>query len=389
MSMELVRLSQSMRTETSALLSGGGPRPGAPPVTGGAYFNAGRLGVERSGRKNLEKTQSGYARHGVWFKSYLARCPKELLRSVTTAIPFDILSYMEGDYIVNHGNTKLPTGATVPAVNTVKGVLSALKQLFDHHGRTGPWSDETMNGNPRSSPLVTDWFAAYNRDMLKWGFEACAAYPLTDEKRIQLIDYIDGLRANCDASDTKADLEFQRDALLYCFLWDSVMRGAEGARLLFGDVHEDTPFGTVVRPTLLKNRKRLSCGTIKLVQGGAYAFTSRLPDWRATLVSRGAGICPKSPVFPAVGRTRALQVLDEPLGGPAVYTRFVAHLKGAGLYSGESVHSFRRGSVQARAAGGASEAQLMDAMLIATPAVVRVYSDGFRPTRGWAAPPAI
>jgi hypothetical protein len=384
-SLELVRIGQSLRSGGTQPHPGGAVR--TPVVTENAYWSAAGAAVDRCRHVHVERTASAYARAGMQFEAYLAACPPRYRRNVTSAVPLDIVTYMEGDYVPNHGRTVLPTGEVVPAFSTVKGCLAALKRLFDLHGRTGPWSDETLQGNPRTSPLVTDWLGGYERDMLKWGFEACAAYPLSDEKRRALIDYIDGMRAALAATDTKAAALFQRDALLYCYLWDSVQRGAEGARLLFGDIHEDTPLGSFSRPTLLKNRKRLRCGSCKLSrENSIYAFLNRLEAWRATLRVHGAGTSGPSPVFPAVGRGSLLEILDTPISGSVVYERFVSQLKAAGLYCGESVHSFRRGSTQARKAAGATERELMDGLLVDTPAIAQRYGDSTCLTRERAAP---
>jgi hypothetical protein len=63
------------------------------------------------------------------------------------------------------------------------------------------------------------------------------------------------------------------------------------------------------------------------------------------------------------------------------YQRLIKHLKGAGLYEGETPHSSRRGGVQDMMDSGAGESAVGARMLVKTPAVVRLYNSRCRPTR--------
>jgi integrase len=352
-----------------------------PAITGQAYMGFAATGVDRCGRRFEDKTKQAYSRSVLEFEDFLGRLPKHWKRSMATAVPLDIVAYLEGHYIWNHGRTKLPNGEVVPAFDTVKGVLSALRRGFMNLGRTGPWSDETLTGCPRGGVLVSDWLAGYGRDLFKWGYEACAAYPLTDEKRRKLVDYIDECRAAIADTDPFGAALLEELALVFCYLWDSIQRGAEGARLQFSDLHE-TDAGTVAAPSMIKNRKRLRCGNILLSRGDPSDFLERLPAWKVTLAALGRPTAGAHPVFPAVdGRGAARVFSKDPMSGSTLYSRLVSTLKAAGLYEGESTHSFRRGGVQALVALGVPEHEIADRMLISTPAVVREYADQTRRTR--------
>ncbi|GIL91513.1 hypothetical protein Vretimale_18401 [Volvox reticuliferus] len=78
--------------------------------------------------------------------------------------------------------------------------------------------------------------------------------------------------------------------------------------------------------------------------------------------------------FTRVGRSYR----EAPLSTEALEHRLDMPLKAAGLYGGETVHSFRRGSLQRALRTGVSEADLMRLSHIRSIATLRRYVD---PTR--------
>jgi hypothetical protein len=353
----------------------------APRTTVAGYRAALALGASRGGRRYNDKTLDSRAKAAKRFDGWFAGLASPLKRPLRDAVPPDLVAYMEGFWLLHcRAKTKLPSGEVVPAYSTVKNELGAIGRLFDNLGCTGLWSDQTQTGNPRNSKFVSDWLAGYDRDLFKWGYEACAAYPLSDEKRRALVDYLDGERASAQgAGRDEAALELQRDALLYCYLWDSVQRGSEGSRLRFEDMFS-TAAGTFVSPNGVKNRQHRRCGAVQLEDCSGYSFLRRLPTWKEALAGAGLGFDGSHFVFPAVcssaGGDRTAAVT-----GSQLYSRFVSQLKAAGLYEGESTHSFRRGRVQSLAAGGMSLADIADRMLVSTDRVAGGYADQGRLTR--------
>jgi hypothetical protein len=354
-----------------------------PAISDEAYLSYAKKGIERGKKRYEDKTIQRYDQVFREMEDFLQRTPKHLDRTMENAVPLDILVFMEGHYILTHGRTTLPNGEVVPAYDTVKGVFTGLRKGFINLGRTGEWSDEELTGNPRQSNLCGDWLAGYKRELLQWGYEACAAYPLTDEKRKLLIDYIDEKRrVLIDAGDLLGAARLEEDALVYCYLWDSIQRGTEGARLHFEQVGKPIPDEPPsAEPSWIKNRKRPRCGSIELPEGGDYDLWERLPAWKRTLTSLGRPVTGKNPVFPAVERGAGGRFTGDAMTGDTLYSRLVTHLKGAELYEGESTHSFRRGGVQALVDAGVPLTVVADRMLVSTLPVVKAYNDRKRPTR--------
>lgn len=83
-----------------------------------------------------------------------------------------------------------------------------------------------------------------------------------------------------------------------------------------------------------------------------------------------AGAC----AFPALHAMHGLVLLPYAmLFAGAIWNRVVGMARRLGLYRGQSVHSFRRGSMQCMAAQGASREQIMQRAHIKTPEVAARY----------------
>jgi hypothetical protein len=78
---------------------------------------------------------------------------------------------MEMSFVLTHGRTDVG-GVKMASYSGAKGHLSALERAFENAGRSGPWSDERMSGNPCSSKVVSDWRIGYQRDLDAAGVES-------------------------------------------------------------------------------------------------------------------------------------------------------------------------------------------------------------------------
>ena len=61
-----------------------------------------------------------------------------------------------------------------------------------------------------------------------------------------------------------------------------------------------------------------------------------------------------------------MQFSEQPLSRSGLYARLTSQLKAIGAYSGESLHSFRRGLAQFQRSQGQSSEQIMAQLLIQT-----------------------
>ena len=67
----------------------------------------------------------------------------------------------------------------------------------------------------------------------------------------------------------------------------------------------------------------------------------------------------------------------------AIWARFTQHLKTAGMYNGESVHSTRRGKmIESSTQHQASIEEVQEAAMIRSKPIALKYIDTSRPTRG-------
>ncbi|GLC39170.1 hypothetical protein PLESTB_001301500 [Pleodorina starrii] len=77
-----------------------------------------------------------------------------------------------------------------------------------------------------------------------------------------------------------------------------------------------------------------------------------------------------------------------PLSSQALSMRVHKHLKDSGLYDGETPHGFRRGAIQAFAATGATDQELLEFAQLKSKTNLELYTDTTRRTRAPAQAPA-
>lgn len=70
---------------------------------------------------------------------------------------------------------------------------------------------------------------------------------------------------------------------------------------------------------------------------------------------------------------RGPQFYEAALSKSGIDSRLKSHLRSIGAFNGESMHSFRRGMAQHSAAASESDQQIMERMLLDTPAVLKNY----------------
>ncbi|GLC36415.1 hypothetical protein PLESTM_000444000 [Pleodorina starrii] len=338
------------------------------------------------------RRQDGAARE---FLSWLDRCGRG--RSWANCTPDDILVFMVAHWLPNHCSRG--GGPAGPAA--VKSCLSALSGFFGRAGRGGRYDAATGLGNPCDSVWVEDFRTAYQRTRVSAGYTELSAVPLRYDKYRSLVLYL--WRQVEAAPNSLERVVLLRDLLCVLLLWQTSVRGHDVGKLGLGDfvdpARPDLPYdgfplpppwswGAAVGPTLCFRER----GT------KTYKLARAPPVWLLPNAIEPAFCVPRTLAFYqwCCGRP------DSPPGGAitdllfrpltedqrgfkpsalqsaTLAARIRKHLVDAGLYENETVHSFRRGALQAAAAAGGSTSALLDFAQLRSTVTLARYLDRSR-----------
>jgi hypothetical protein len=342
---------------------------------------------------------------------HIARMPSSLGLSLSTMQPFDCMLFLEIIWIHKHGRTVLDTGETCPAASSLRGVSAALEHLFWAAGRSGEWSLMAPYNNPCRSALVADYERGLGRHVRAHGPRPLAAHPLSYVKLVALIDQLDSERQHMIQQGitfgpaTYARIRYvnkERDALLYLYLYASMQRGGEGAAIGLGNLSfPGNHYASLVigdARLLTADSIRIHPPTLKTSDGGPpppstymdvpqapdarHCFMRRLLQFMDTCFRMGVPLtAPAGPLFRPMGVSNRTMMSEESLTTSACYSTLTRALKAAGIYEGESTHSFRRGASQNAVRTGQSKEEIKDQMHIVTDAVFHRYTDDGCETR--------
>jgi integrase len=304
------------------------------------------------------------------FLNWLARCGRG--RTWADCTPDDVLVFMMTWWLPNHhardGGEVGPSAA--------KACLSALSSFFTRSGRSGAYNAYTGQGNPCDAVWVEDFRAAYQRLWVQAGYTEVSAVPMTYAKYRALVTHLWG--AVTPALSSLERVLLLRDLFCVLLLWQTAIRGHDVGKLGLGDfvdpVQPDRPYtgfplpppwqwGSAAAPTL--GFRQRGTKTYKLTRAplvllephpvepafciprtmALYMWCCSQPDAQPGSVISDLLIRPLAP------DRRGFK--DSALRSAGLVARIRLHLRAAGLYDGETVHSFRRGALQAvEAAGG-------------------------------------
>ena len=319
--------------------------------------------------------------------------------SPATCSDEDLAAYVMKGWLPNHHSR---ASADVPAgPSALKSHLSSLSGFFNRIDRGGPYNSSTSRGNPCESSIIEDLRTAYQREQVQAGYAEVSAVPMTEAKYRALAFY---LWAQYSAAATAIErLVALRDHLCVLLLWQTAVRGHDLGKLGTGDfVNPDNtalPFqgfpllppwqwGSYLGPILCfcergtKTHKLARAPPIFLMPDVAEPRLS-IPRVLALYMAlcSAADAPPGSAVADLLFRPLApdgKRFKETPLSSSAMGARLRMHLVAAGLYGGETVHSFRRGSLQNAQAVGLPPSSLLDLGQLRTPAVLERYLDSSR-----------
>ena len=393
--------------------------PSVYPST--AHAAAGYFAASTSGGRRIASRRApGSSRQELVcvaeFGSWLNELPPSWGRSLGTAVPEDIISYMDGHWVHRHGRTLAGDSSTpTSSFSGAKGCLLHLEHYFDLIGRSGEWQPFSGLGNPCRSVYVRLWRCGYERHLWGEGVRPHAALPAL---RSDIDALVPALLATDEVPTVDADLESsderraavahairQRNAALVLYNHASSQRGGEGARLRWTDL-SPSPLEwtvdrslvegggrpvlplTIVSPNGHKTAQRRKCGSFTIdptdpspSAGAGRRFLGLLSGLLAAYSAAGYDPSPYEFIFPqcapghrgllgrkpltAAGLRQILKRVRDTRGGEAV-PRFTAH-------------SFRRGRMIQDARDGVDPLVTRSRALGITSATYSLYTDETRP----------
>jgi len=311
-------------------------------------------------------------------------------KTLQTVIPEDMLVYFTQQWLPNHAGSATKTREHIAAPSSLAGIKSHLATEFELLGRTGDWDPATQRGNPMHSMQIRGMLRGYSNHAAKAGYEKKGAVPLTEAEMHLLLSSMHNQFSN--STDSTQQLLMLRDGLLFSLLWQTCFRGfnAGGVRL-----------DNIVLPTG-GNAVAFLVPTRKLPAG---AMVHLLPD---TTKNRKGGHCSVTLTCDVLCFTTWLQLVThhyaaagQPvtnfITGPLTvgkklfaekfmtcsnaWARLTMYLKSLGMYTGQSIHSTRRGNmIHQQQHMQKSDKEIGDAAMCHEKNV-KYYTDTHRPTR--------
>lgn len=287
--------------------------------------------------KTTKETNESRKRTFDEYQRFLAQNPFGL--TVGTASPEDVAAFIHSDWIPNHsGNcrTILPqTGRPVASASAVRGVVKDISKSYRLLGFEG-------ESNPARSELVKFYRDGYGSMLHHHGVKVKRAKVFSEEKLNALVDFLTTKLGEAGGIE-KCVLAMDRTAVLY--LWETLARGKECGEIRQDQI--DVAEGTVY-PGWTKTVRQEPSARIELAVPGAtdrLTFLQSASELVRVLSDQGIEIGETGFLFRALNRSR--NGFDEkPITSSALRKRIQKRLQEAGLFEGETLHSFRRSAVQ-------------------------------------------
>lgn len=357
-----------------------------------ALDRAGSFAMRAVSSSNLKRRLAALADWEAWSSQF----PSSVAPSLATCSPHELIAFLEHWRASKLGRRRPADPEDyVPGIapSTLQGMATRLSKLCQASGR-GPevWSASCPSGNPAISAEVNAYLAGYARYChSETPYAEAGAVPLSLDLYLRLLSMLIS-KAREAKFPFEASLNW-RDATLVAYLWETGQRGKEGCDLLITDFHyadirctkawPDLVDGTLdlTDPLLVessqgtKTRHSKHPGTLELQAApcdadGAGFLVALIPHYAAAM--RKAG----SPLLHHLfkpGKRGQSEYSDSKLESDTFNKRVQAHLKAMGEWSGETLHSIRRGSTQLLRAQGASVSEIGEKRLWRRDTTIDLY----------------
>jgi integrase len=261
--------------------------------------------------------------------------------TVETATAADIGAFLTSDWISKHSagcrTLKLPsTGQPVPSISAVNSVVKSLSKTYSLMGYEG-------RANPAKAEAVKAFRKGFEKALHEEGVKVQRAKVFTEAKLDALLAYLARL---IDESPSGLDRCVKlTDQAVVLYLWETLARGKECEELLYQQVEFRE---RVAYPGWSKTVRREPSARIPLAtpEGeGRLTFLEAALQLVSELDKTGNGIGENGFLFRSLNRGR-IAFVDAPMTSDTLRKRLQKRLKEAGLFEGETTHSFRRSAVQ-------------------------------------------
>lgn len=310
-------------------------------------------------------------------------------KSMKTVTPEDILVFLVQQWLPNHAGSATSSTQHIAAPNSLATVKSHLSKEFELLGRTGAWDPQRQQGNPVESLHLREFVKGYKQHATELGYQKRGAVPLEEAEMIQLLQR---LYLQQQTKTGKDQLLLLRDGFIFSLLWQSSFRGfnAGGMRLqnivlptggtaipfLFPQVQLPPGAQLHLLPDVTKNKKGGHCTVTLTCDLLCFSF------WFQLLLH--AHTAAGQPITNYI--TRPLQSSGKtfselPMSSSATWARLTKYLKEYGMYTGQSVHSTRRGSMLHHKEVQQATYDDIGEAAMCTKATAKYYTDRHRPTR--------
>ena len=279
------------------------------------------------------------------------------------------------------------------ASTTLQGYVSALGQCFRQRGRSRDWCDEAGNGNPIRSSLVCGALRVYQQQQMHAGQRTRSAVPVQPADLTALVLRMDSaLVAAARRHQVRKAGLLLRDLTHMLVMWCGGRRGQDVLRFDWEDLYlrpgnghavpvamvwaAEIPHAAPLEGSLLvtplrtktERTERPATQEIPVNPDPALCAIRRLRtlyQWQRKL----EGGSPKGPVFLSTAR-RPTRLTAQAAGNriPINFRLYHAH-------RGETMHSFRRGHIQAAQAEHEPADVIMQRVGIVTGTTLVKYGD--------------
>jgi len=311
-------------------------------------------------------------------------------KTLQTVIPEDMLVYFTQHRLPNHAGSAIITGERIAAPSSLAGIKSHLATEFELLGRTGDWDPATQQGNPMHSMQIRGMLRGDSNHAAEAGYERRGAVPLTEAEMHLLLSSM--YNKFSSRTDSIQQLLMLRDGLLFGLLWQTCFRGFNAGGVRLGNIV--LPTGGNAVAFLVPTRKlpagamlHLLPGTTKNRKGGHCSVTLTcdvlcFSTWLQLVTHHYAEA--GQPVTNFITRPLAVgtkQFAEKSMTCSNAWACLTMYLKSLGMYTGQSVHSTRRGNmIHQQLHMQKSDKEIGDAAMCNEKSV-KYYTDTHRPIR--------
>ena len=343
------------------------------------------------------RTHSNYQRMHTMFTAFLGGLFATSAVGWQTCRPDDVCVFLRHHLLPTLAGRSGPECAV--ASSTLHGLVSSLSQCFVMRGRTQDWCDQRRDGNPVRSGLVSTALRVYQRRQLLSGSRPRSAVPIQLTDLRFLVHRMDAALAAAALAHASARAGLLlRDITHMLYMWNSGRRGQDVLHVNWEDLYLVGPDGQAT-PVATLWVGEIQCSTVPfgdllMVPVRTKTEYLRRPATQEIVVHAEAPLCairrlrtlyqwhrcrfqtaPRGPVF-LNQRSPFYRLTSQ-----AAANRVRANIVEFGRDHGETMHSFRRGHVQAAQAAAEPAAVTMQRVGMSCMSTFAKYSDRGRHLR--------